>query len=156
MVQQPKRIQFDNLIKSLRTAMSKFPDKRTGKNIHYEIIDAAVGAFSIFFTQSPSFLSHQRLLKSRFGMSNAHSLFKMDTMPTDTHIRDILDEVSPLNISIRYLTIVTMPYKLLVILISIVMQALTILSSLPLMAPGTSRRRRYIAQPAQPKKRMER
>jgi len=95
MVQQPKRIQFDNLIKSLRTAMSKFPDKRTGKNIHYEIIDAAVGAFSIFFTQSPSFLSHQRLLKSRFGMSNAHSLFKMDTMPTDTHIRDILDEVSP-------------------------------------------------------------
>jgi hypothetical protein len=53
---------FDDMIASLRRAMSKFPDNRTGKNTQYEIMDAASGAFSVFFTQCPSFLSHQQLM----------------------------------------------------------------------------------------------
>jgi len=90
-----KRIRFEDLITSLRKSISKFPDKRVGKNIRYDLLDAGAGAFSVFFTQSRSFLAHQRLLESRFGMSNANTLFKMDKIPTDNHIRDLLDEISP-------------------------------------------------------------
>jgi len=40
--------------------MSGFPDKRTGSKCHYSIEDAALGAFSVFFVQSPSSLSFQK------------------------------------------------------------------------------------------------
>lgn len=90
-----KVIRFEELIKSLRGAMRRFPDKRRGKNRHYELIDASCGAFSVFFTQSRSFLAHQRLLESRFGLSNANTLFGMEEIPTDNHIRHLLDNVSP-------------------------------------------------------------
>ena len=52
-----EQLTFDNMVKYLRCAIEHFPDKRTGENLQYSIADAALGAFSIFFTQSPSFLS---------------------------------------------------------------------------------------------------
>jgi len=87
-------ISFDEMIGSLRSAMRQFPDIRSGKNLHYELLDAASGAFSMFFTGSPSMLQHQRLLQEKYGMSNAKTLFGMQDIPSDTHIRDLLDPVS--------------------------------------------------------------
>lgn len=86
---------FDNMISSLREAMKTFPDKRTGKNTQYEVMDAASGAFSVFFTQCPSFLSHQELMQKRYGFSNAKALFAMKNIPSDNHIRTLLDEANP-------------------------------------------------------------
>ena len=54
---------FDDMIASFRAAIGKFPDKRTGKNTRYEMIDGAAGAFSVFFTQCPSFLAGQKLMQ---------------------------------------------------------------------------------------------
>jgi hypothetical protein len=55
--------------------------------------DAAMGAFSVFFTQSPSFLDSQRNLEVTQGCSNARSLFGMTQTPSDNHIRNLLDPV---------------------------------------------------------------
>ena len=57
--------------------------------------DAAIGAFSVFFTQSPSFLDSQRNLEVTQGCSNARSLFGMTQTPSDNHIRGLLDPVPP-------------------------------------------------------------
>ena len=86
---------FDDMIASLRRAMGSFPDMRTGNNLHYQIQDAASGAFSVFFTQSPSFLSHQKLMQEKHGLSNAKTLFGMRDIPSDNHIRNLLDAVDP-------------------------------------------------------------
>lgn len=86
---------FEDMTGSLRQAIGTFPDKRTGKNTQYEMLDAASGAFSVFFTQCPSFLSHQQLLQQRYGLSNAKSLFGMHDIPSDNHIRNLLDPVAP-------------------------------------------------------------
>lgn len=86
---------FETMIASLRRAMATFPDLRVGKNTKYEIADAASGAFSVFFTQSPSFLQHQILLRQKYGLSNARSLFGIISIPSDNHIRDLLDPVDP-------------------------------------------------------------
>lgn len=86
---------FEDMVGSLRQAIGTFPDKRTGKNTQYEMLDAGSGAFSVFFTQCPSFLSHQQLLQQRYGLSNAKSLFGMRDIPSDNHIRDLLDSVAP-------------------------------------------------------------
>ena len=83
---------FADMMASLRGAMKTFPDLRTGKNIRYEIMDAAAGAFSVFFTQCPSFLSYQQLLEQKHGFSNAQTLFGMKKIPSDNHIRGLLDQ----------------------------------------------------------------
>ena len=86
---------FDDMVASLRRAMKKFPDLRTGENIQYEIMDAASGAFSMFFTQCPSFLSHQELMHQKYGLSNARTLFVMQDIPSDNQIRNLLDSANP-------------------------------------------------------------
>jgi hypothetical protein len=57
--------------------------------------DIALSAFSIFFTQSPSFLAFQRSMEKANGKNNARTLFGISRIPSDNHIRDISDEVSP-------------------------------------------------------------
>jgi len=49
----------------------------------------------VFFTQSPSFLAHQRALESGRRRSNCQTLFGMEKIPTDNHIRAMLDPVEP-------------------------------------------------------------
>jgi len=57
--------------------------------------DAALGAFSVFFTQSPSFLDFQRTLQGTKGCNNAMTLFGIPQIPSDNQIRNLLDPVPP-------------------------------------------------------------
>ena len=88
-------LQFDKLITLLREKTSEFPDKRTGENTHYSMSDVALSAFSVFFMQSPSFLDFQRQMGRSKGRHNAASLFGVAEVPSDNHIRSLLDEVPP-------------------------------------------------------------
>ncbi len=84
-----------DLILELRSLCGSFPDKRTGSNSRYDMADFGLSAFSLFFMQSPSFLSHQRTLARAHGRSNCESLFSMSRIPTDNQIRAMLDPVVP-------------------------------------------------------------
>ncbi len=86
---------FDGIVGSFRQVLSSLPDKRTGKNIRYGMEDAALSAFSVFFTQTPSFLAYQRMMEDSKGKSNAQSLFGVHQIPSDNHIWDLLDPVKP-------------------------------------------------------------
>jgi len=48
-----EHLSFNHLMTNLHATFGNSPDYRT----------AALAAFSVFFTQSPSFLAHQRLLE---------------------------------------------------------------------------------------------
>jgi hypothetical protein len=43
---------FDTIVGSFRQRLSSLPDKRTGKNTRYGMEDAALSAFSVFFTRT--------------------------------------------------------------------------------------------------------
>jgi hypothetical protein len=86
---------FSRLVDGFRATVERFPDESTGENVVYSMVDAAIGAFSVFFTQSPSFLDFQRNLELRKGCSNARSLFGMTQTPSDNQIRNLLDPVPP-------------------------------------------------------------
>jgi hypothetical protein len=86
---------FDGIVASFRQVLSSLPDKRTGKNNRYGMEDAALSAFSVFFTQTPSFLAYQRLMEGSKGKSNAQSLFGVHRIPSDNQIRALLDPVKP-------------------------------------------------------------
>jgi hypothetical protein len=61
----------------------------------YKMAGIGLAGFSIFFMQSESFLSYQRHLEQGHGRSNCQTLFGMERIPTDNHIRSMLDQVSP-------------------------------------------------------------
>ena len=86
---------FKKIVDELSGCFEKLPDYREGLNTRYEIKDAAVSAFSVFFTQSPSFLASQRLLQKSKGKNNLQKLFGVEKIPTDTQTRNLLDPLAP-------------------------------------------------------------
>lgn len=56
----------------------------------------------MFFTQSASFLEHQRDLQRRKGKSNALSMFGLEKIPTDPHIKNLLDDVAADDMAVVY------------------------------------------------------
>ena len=89
------RLKFDSLINELKEIGAGLPDPRTGTNGQYAMKDAVLSAFSIFFTQSPSFLGFQRDMERKKGKNNASSLFGVFKIPTDAEIRHLMDPVDP-------------------------------------------------------------
>lgn len=86
---------FDRLIERLRAVAAALPDRRTGTNSQYAMADIALSAFAVFFTQSPSFLQFQQAMEQACGANNARSLFQIERIPCDNHIRQTLDPVAP-------------------------------------------------------------
>jgi hypothetical protein len=86
---------FESLMDGLRTACAGFSDARRSTDVDSTMADIGLSAFSLFFMQSESFLSHQRRLEQGHGTSNCHTLFGMKKIPTDNFIRLMLDPVSP-------------------------------------------------------------
>lgn len=88
-------LSWGQLLAILSATCQALPDYRTGKNRQYRISDAALGAFGVFFTQTPSFLAYQRAMQRRLGRSNAQSLFGVERIPSDPQIRNLLDPIAP-------------------------------------------------------------
>jgi hypothetical protein len=86
---------FNRLVEYLRSVVERFPDERTGAETVYSMADAALGAFSVFFMQSPSFLDFQRTLQVAKGCNNALTLFGVTQIPSDNQTRNLLDPVPP-------------------------------------------------------------
>ena len=88
-----KRV-FKTIISTIEKSFTRLPDYRRGVNTQYEIKDAAVAAFSVFFTQAPSFLASQRLQKNKKEKSNLEKLFGVENIPTDKQVKSLLDPIS--------------------------------------------------------------
>ncbi|NEO66686.1 MAG: hypothetical protein F6J98_42475 [Moorea sp. SIO4G2] len=78
---------FDTIVSYFRSCLKSLTDKRKGKNKRYTMEDAALSAFGVFFTQTPSFLAYQRQMEKSKGLSNAQSLFGVHQIPSDNQIR---------------------------------------------------------------------
>jgi len=86
---------LEELLSELREVCAGLEDKRRGQGYLYTMADIGLAAFSVFFMQSPSFLAHQRQLEEGHGRSNCASLFGIAKIPSDNHIRDMLDPAAP-------------------------------------------------------------
>jgi hypothetical protein len=80
----------------VRAVFAGLPDSRRASNAtQFEMIDAGLSAFSVFFTQSPSFLDWQIRMQETTGKNNASSLFGVHQIPSAAQIRNLLDPVPP-------------------------------------------------------------
>lgn len=84
---------FEHMIRRCRAVFAGLPDSRTGDNCFYAMADFGLSALAVFFTQCPSFLSFQQNMEKAHGRNNARSLFQVERIPCDNHIRQSLDPV---------------------------------------------------------------
>jgi hypothetical protein len=90
-----KPVKFSEMLVCLRRSLEALPEHRTGRNVQYGLVDAGLGAFSVFFLQSPSFLAYQQKMREHHGRDNAKSLFGMEEIPSDGQIRKLVDPIDP-------------------------------------------------------------
>jgi hypothetical protein len=88
-------VALEALIAAMRALCATLHDRRKGDNTVYTMADIGMAAFATFFMQSPSFLAQQTALARGRGTSNCQTLFAMQRIPTDNHIRTMLDPVEP-------------------------------------------------------------
>ena len=92
---------LNDLIDCVGRTCAGLVDKRQGRNTQFSMRDIGLAGFSPFLMQCPSFLSHQRQVCEGIGhgRSNCQTLLGMERIPTDNHIRAMLDDVDPTSLN---------------------------------------------------------
>lgn len=101
------KLSLTHITEYIARVLDSQSDKRNQERCKYRLSDAGLAAFSVFYTQSPSFLSYQRSMVKRRGRSNAQSIFGLEDIPTDTHIRTLLDGINADSLGVIYQHMVT-------------------------------------------------
>ena len=89
-----EELRLEKILDCIGSVFDNQYDGRNQDKCTYTLSDAGLGAFSVFYTQSPSFLEHQRNLQKRKAKNNAKNVFGLEEIPTDTHSRTLLDGIN--------------------------------------------------------------
>jgi hypothetical protein len=85
-----KYLSADALFRLVQSGFASLPDYRFG-DTEITLTDALMSAFAMFSLKSPSLLAFD---KER-AEGNLHTIYGIERVPCDTHMREILDPVSP-------------------------------------------------------------
>lgn len=85
----------DYLITFIRNSFKSIPEHRSD-NYSISLVDALVSAFAMFALKSDSLLEFQSFIGDLD--KNLKNVYHIDTVPSDTHMRRILDSVDPSDI----------------------------------------------------------
>lgn len=86
-----RSLTFEAFRDLLAQTFKAIPDKRHPQRITWEMSAALMSAFAMFFFQHPNLLEYQRRMKKKSGRSNLERIFKVEDIPSDTQLREILD-----------------------------------------------------------------
>src|SRR6267143_670239 len=85
-----KHLSADALFRLVRSGFATLPDYRPD-DVDISFADALMSAFAMFSLQSTYLLAFD---KER-AEGNLHTIYGIERVPCDTHMREILDPVSP-------------------------------------------------------------
>ena len=85
-----KHLSADALFRLVHSGFASLPDSRVG-DTEIPLTDALMSAFAMFSLKAPSLLAFD---KER-AEGNLHTIYGIERVPCDTHMREILDPVSP-------------------------------------------------------------
>ena len=94
-----KHLNADALFASLKRGFEKIPDHRPG-DVDISLADAIMSGFAMFSIKDPSLLIFENRRKE--GNHNLNSIYGIDKIPSDTRMREILDELYPKFIRSAY------------------------------------------------------
>jgi hypothetical protein len=87
-----KSLTLEAVVTRLSDTFNNFPDDRDSDRISYPLHDSIMSGFAMFFFQHPSLLEFQRRMKQRRGRCNLQTIFGVSVVPSDTQMRDLLDD----------------------------------------------------------------
>lgn len=87
-----KHLSADALIRSIRSSCGQVGETRKGEP-EIPMEDALMSAFAMFSLKDPSLLAFER--RRLAEENNLRSIYKMNSIPSDTQMRTILDPVPP-------------------------------------------------------------
>ena len=89
-----KHLSFGSLVGCRADLYLKVPDWREIAKVDHTIRDTAMSGLAMMYFQSESVLHFQRQLEVANRRSNLLTMFGVDKVPSDTQMREILDNVS--------------------------------------------------------------
>lgn len=91
-----KHLSAPSLINTVHQCFTKIPDSRDFiRNITISLKDHLMSGLAIFGLKCPSLLSYDRQRKEPATEVNLRILYHVDTPPSDTYLRERLDQVDP-------------------------------------------------------------
>lgn len=90
-----KDLSAPGMFQSLRNRMSQIPDPRNPNQIDFTLEDTLMSGLALFSLKSPSLLSFNQKRQDTAVAHNIRTLFGVKKIPSDTQMREILDEVDP-------------------------------------------------------------
>ncbi len=92
MARPPKKIKIEECLDLLMESFSAFKDPRTGFS-EIPIQDFLLSSYAIFALKYPSLLSFENDMVDEKKFHNLRTLFGVTKVPSDTHLRDIMDRI---------------------------------------------------------------
>jgi hypothetical protein len=90
-----KHLQFASLRTILSSYANRIPDSRQEGKVAHKVHDVIMSSFAMMFFQDPSLLYFQKRMEQERQTSNLKTLFGVASIPRDTCLREVVDEVSP-------------------------------------------------------------
>ena len=90
-----KNLGIPSLIAHLQRLFSKIPDPRSLKQSDISIADHLMSGLAVFGLKCASLLDYDRKRKNAATAHNLRNLYLVKNPPSDTYLRERLDEVDP-------------------------------------------------------------
>ena len=82
------------LFKRVRQGFAKVTDKRVGHTTIF-LVDVLMSAFAMFSLKDDSLLTFDKRRQNQIELNNLKNVYKIENVPCDTAMREILDPVEP-------------------------------------------------------------
>lgn len=90
-----KSLTLEAIVDLLAATFSDTEDSRAAEQLSYSLPDTLRSGFAVVFFQHASLLQFQRAMEKKRQRSNLPTIFGVHVIPSDTQMREILDEVEP-------------------------------------------------------------
>ena len=89
-----KHLNADSLFKAVYSEFEKIPDFRPGE-VEISLADALMSGFAMFSLKDPSLLAFDNRKNDYASLINLKSVYGIGNVPSDTRMREVLDDVTP-------------------------------------------------------------
>jgi len=102
-IRQKKSLSVISLLDRVRKTFETISIPINGRKI--SLVDSLMSALAMFSLKSSSLLAFDQAKAEPIVEHNLQTLFKVQNVPCDTHMREILDEVTPRDLRKGFLSI---------------------------------------------------
>ena len=90
-----KSLTLEAIVDLVATTFREVDDPRTIGQLRYPLHDTLLSGLAMMFFQHPSLLQFQRAMEFKRRRCNLQTIFRVQDIPSDTQMREILDGVEP-------------------------------------------------------------